>query len=104
MLHERQRPYESMAQHQEKHSVYHFVWWLLLHERIDLASRNMLRLFDFGVIFYEIKNGWYILMWLATLPMRCNAKLHRAPTQEQDWAVLFVGFRSARQGPVGRNT
>jgi hypothetical protein len=37
-------------------------------ERIDLASRNMLRLFDFGVICYEIKNSRYILMWLATLP------------------------------------
>jgi len=26
----------------------------------------MLRLFDFGVICYEIKNGRHILVWLAT--------------------------------------
>ena len=31
-----------------------------------MASCNMLRLFNFGVIYYEIKNGRNILVWLAT--------------------------------------
>ena len=39
-----------------------------LHERvrIDLASYNALRLFNFGVICYEIKNGRHFLVWLAS--------------------------------------
>ena len=65
----RRRPCESMAQHQKRYSIWHFVWWLQLHERakIDLASCNMLRLFDFGVICYEIKNGRHKLLLCGSL-------------------------------------
>jgi hypothetical protein len=39
-----------------------------LHERvrIDLASYNALKLFNFGVICYEIKNDRHFLVWLAS--------------------------------------
>jgi hypothetical protein len=43
-----------------------------------LASCNMLKLFNFGVICYEIKNGRHFLVWLATwggsLPGQALAK------------------------------
>jgi hypothetical protein len=42
--------------------------WSRLHKRvkIDLTLCNILRLFNLGVICYEIKNGRHFLVWLAT--------------------------------------